>query len=119
MFRFEELEIWKEAILYTNHIYSITKTFPREEIFSLVDQLRRAATSAPANIAEGSGSSSKKDFCHYLEIAIKSVYETVSHLQIAKEQGYITEEERLSLYREADILARKIRAFRSWLVKNS
>lgn len=119
MFRFEGLEIWKSAIIYTNHIYLVTKLFPREELFSLVDQLRRSASSIPANIAEGSGSSSKKDFCHYLDIAIKSTYETVSHIQLAKELGYITETQRNDLYKEADQLARKIRAFKKSLIVNS
>jgi four helix bundle protein len=119
MFRFEYLEIWKDAISYTNNIYHITKQFPREETYSLVDQLRRSCSSIAANIAEGSGSSSKKDFCHYLDIAIKSLYESVSHLQLAKEQGYITEQQRNILYEEAEYLAKKIRSFRNTLIKNS
>lgn len=70
MFRFEELEIWKSLIVYTKNIYLLTNTFPKQELFSLVDQLRRSSSSIAANIAEGSGSSSKKDFGHYLDIAI-------------------------------------------------
>ena len=76
-FRFEQLQIWQSAIIFTNNIYTATKVFPPEERFSLTDQLRRSASSIAANIAEGSGSSSKKDFSHYLDIAIKSTYETV------------------------------------------
>ncbi len=73
-FRFEELEIWRDAILFAKLIYKLTERFPSRELFSLTDQLRRCAASIAANIAEGSGSSSKKDFAHYLEIAIKSLY---------------------------------------------
>lgn len=62
MFRFEELEIWKSSIVYTKNIYFFTNTFPKQELFSLVDQLRRSSSSIAANIAEGSGSSSKKRF---------------------------------------------------------
>lgn len=79
-FRFENLEIWKFSIVFTSKIYQITRNFPSQELFSLVDQLRRAASSIAANIAEGSGSSTTKDFVRYLDIAIKSCYETVSHL---------------------------------------
>ena len=116
MFRFEKLEIWQAAIAYTNRIYSVTRAFPREELYSLVDQLRRCSSSIAANIAEGSGSSSDKDFSHYLDISIKSTYESVSHLRIAKDQGYITNKLLESLYEEADHLARRIRAFRKTLL---
>ncbi|HSA83857.1 MAG TPA: four helix bundle protein [Patescibacteria group bacterium] len=116
-FRFEQLQIWQDAISFTNSIYTITKTFPPAERFSLVDQLRRAASSIAANIAEGSGSSSKKDFSHFLDIAIKSTYETVSHLVIAKEQKYISIESYNEFYELADRLSRKIRAFKSSLLK--
>lgn len=116
MFRFEKLEIWQAAILYTNRIYLITRPFPREELYSLVDQLRRCSSSIAANIAEGSGSSSDKDFSHYLDIAIKSTFESVSHLRIAKDQGYITDEVLGDFYEEADHLARRIRAFRKTLL---
>jgi len=117
-FRFEELEIWQLAIAYTNSIYTICRTFPKNELFSLQDQLKRCATSIAANIAEGSGGSSKKDFSHYLDIAIKSAYESVSHLHVAKQQGYISEEQRIALYEDADKLVRKIRAFKNYLQKD-
>ena len=116
-FRFEQLIIWQAAISFTNSIYTITKTFPPDERFSLVDQLRRSASSIAANIAEGSGSSSKKDFSHYLDISIKSTYETVSHLVIAKEQKYISQESYINLYDSAELLSRKIRAFKVSLIK--
>lgn len=119
MFRFEQLEIWQLAISYTNHVYAITKRFPARETYSLVDQLRRSASSVAANIAEGSGSSSQKDFAHYLDIAIKSTYETVSHVRIAKDQGYLSDKELDELYEEADKLPRKIRAFKQSLLKNA
>lgn len=117
MFKFEQLEIWKDGIAFTKHIYLLTSKFPREELFGLRDQLRRSSSSVPANIAEGSGSSSKKDFAHYLDIAIKSIYETVSHIYVAEEQKYITKDERLIIYAEAEVLIKKIKSFRVWLLK--
>jgi four helix bundle protein len=115
MFKFETLDIWKDSALFTKKIYLLTKKFPRDELFALSDQIRRSATSVPANIAEGSGSSSKKDFSHYLDISIKSIYEVVSHLYIAREQKYIDEQVRKELYDEAETLVRKIKAFKVWL----
>lgn len=117
-FRFEQLDIWVEANKYAALIYKLTKRFPRDEIFALTAQLRRAASSISANIAEGSGSSSAKDLCHYLDIAIKSVYETVSHLYLACEQGYISEKDRADLYLKAEILVKKIQSFKKWLQNN-
>lgn len=118
MFKFESLEIWIEAKNYSNKIYYVTKSFPKEETFGLTDQLRRAANSISANIAEGSGSNSKKDFCHYLDIAIKSLYETVSHLYIAQDQDYIDENQRKELYRIAESLVKRIQNFKIWVDKN-
>jgi len=112
MFRFETLSIWQDAREFSKNIYQLTKKFPKDELFGLTNQIRRAVNSIGANIAEGSASSSSKDFAHYLDIAIKSLYETVSHLQIAEDQEYITPKEKQLLYENADILARKTRAFR-------
>ncbi|HLD01616.1 MAG TPA: four helix bundle protein [Patescibacteria group bacterium] len=118
-FRFEQLEIWHDANQYVDTIYKTVKTFPKDEMFALTDQLRRSASSIAANIAEGSGSTSKKDFMHYLDIAIKSIYETVSHLYLAKTQNYISEEQRIKLYTNAEILTKKIQAFKGWLRNSS
>lgn len=116
-FRFEKLNIWTETIEYAKQIYEITKNFPRYETFALANQLKRAASSIPANIAEGSGSTSKKEFSHYLDIASKSLYETVSHLYLAKQQNYILEKDRVRLYNDAELLIKKIQSFRKWLKK--
>lgn len=118
-FRFENLDIWIEAGKYVVKIYKITRKFPRHEMFALTSQLRRAVSSISANIAEGAGSSSVKDFSHYLDIAIKSIYETVSHLYLAKQQDYISEKDRVDLYADAEILVKKAQSFKKWLQKRS
>lgn len=116
MFRFETLTIWQDAREFSKAIYLLTKKFPKDELFALTDQIRRAVNSIVANIAEGSASSSSKDFAHYLDIAIKSLYETIAHLQIAEDQKYISQKEKQFLYEKADMLARKIRSFRKTLL---
>ena len=70
MFKFEELDIWKESINYASRIYKITESFPAEEKFGLVTQLRNAVISISLNIAEGSGRYHNKDFIRFLQIAI-------------------------------------------------
>jgi four helix bundle protein len=116
-FRFETLDIWRDSNNFIDKIYKLSKRFPHEELFSLTDQLKRSASSISANIAEGSGSNSKKDFSHYLDIAIKSIYETTSHLYLAKQQNYISDKTRQDLYSEAEILVKKIQSFKKWLNK--
>ena len=83
MFKFEELRVYQEALEFTDEIYTITSKFPREEMFGLTNQLRRSAVSIALNIAEGT-SRTKKDFCHFLDIARGSCYESVANLTISK-----------------------------------
>lgn len=117
--RFEKLEIWKDSVIYSKHIYKIVKEFPKEELFALTDQLKRSTSSIPANIAEGSGSSSKKEFLHHIDIAIKSLYERVSHLYLAFKLKYISENQRHDFYTEAEILVKKIQNFRLYLINKA
>jgi four helix bundle protein len=115
MFRFETLEIWHESISYSKDIYKIAETLPSNEEFGLKSQIKRAALSISSNIAEGSGSSSKKDFCHFLDIAIKSTIETVSQLKFGKEMGYFENKNIDTLYNKAEVLIKRIQAFKKSL----
>lgn len=117
MFRFEKLEVWKLANDYCLKIYKITDSFPKYEMFCLTSQLNRAGISIPSNIAEGSGASTIKDFCHSLDISIKSTIETVSQLFIAIKRGYIKEETKNVMYQEAEVLVRKIQSLKQYLKK--
>ena len=83
MFGFEKLEVWQEGIVFADEVYRATRDFPGDERFGLTSQLRRSAVSVAANIAEGSGRGSRKDFTRFVEIAFGSLMETVSHLAIA------------------------------------
>jgi four helix bundle protein len=90
-FNFENLDVYNKAIDVVSDIYLLTRTFPREEMFGLTSQLRKAAVSIPSNIAEGSARS-KKDFSRFIDIARGSVFECVTMLQISFRQGYINSE---------------------------
>jgi four helix bundle protein len=86
---YENLKIWKESVDLAESVYSLTKKFPKDEIFGMTSQLRRAAVSVSANIAEGSGRHSRKDFCRFIDIAIGSLNETESLLHVAHKLKYI------------------------------
>ncbi len=95
--QYKKLKVWQDSIQFCLEIYSITKTFPNQEQFGLISQLRRASVSIPSNIAEGSKRSTKKDFSSFLRIAHGSGAELETQLLISKELTYIKEEDYLKL----------------------
>ena len=115
MFRFEDLEIWRLAIVYADGIYSLAEKLPSGEKYNLTDQLRRASLSISNNIAEGSGTSTSKNFKSFLNISISSILETVNLLHFAARRNYISEKERIDFYQKAETLVRKIRSFKNSL----
>ena len=86
---FQELEAWQQAHELTLAIYKATATFPKEERFGIISQLRRAASSIGANIAEGFGRRSTKDFIRYLEIASGSLEEVRNFLLLSRDLKYL------------------------------
>jgi len=87
--RHRNLKIWQEAMSLANDVYTITRKFPRDEVWGLTSQLRRAAVSVPSNIAEGS-KRSDPDFRKFLTYSLGSLAEIDSQLLIAEMQGYFT-----------------------------
>ena len=117
MFKFEKLQVWEDSIEYGKKVYKTTENFPKTELFGLTDQLKRACVSISSNIAEGSGSPSNKHFSHFLDIAMGSTIETVSQLMFAKELKYIDQTSLDALYKEAEILIRKIQSLKKSLFR--
>lgn len=111
-FSFEKLEVYKEALDFANEIYEVTKRYPKEEIFGITNQIRRAAMSIALNIAEGSGRT-KKEFRHFLDMARTSGYECIPLLEISKKQNYIKPEEFNVLYERCDVLVKRINALKN------
>ncbi|HEX4375456.1 MAG TPA: four helix bundle protein [Puia sp.] len=92
MQNYKELKVWEKSHLFTLKVYEATKLFPKEEIYSLTNQLRRSAASIPANIAEGCGKNSKPEFAHYLNIALGSANESEYHLILSKDLQYLKQD---------------------------
>lgn len=85
----QELLVWQQAIELVKLVYKVTAPFPQHELYGLTSQMRRAAVSVPANIAEGAGRNSKREFVQYLAIARGSLNELDTYIVIAKELGYL------------------------------
>ncbi len=90
---FKDLKVWQEAHYLVVQIYKITKKFPDEEKFRLIDQLCRSSSSIPANIAEGQSRKTTKEYLQYLYTARGSIAETKYHLILAKDLGYLTDDD--------------------------
>lgn len=88
---YKKLEVWKKAHMLVKEVYMLTVAFPKEELYGLVSQLRRASVSIPTNIAEGSGKASKADFGRYLQIAFGSANEVEYLLLLSFELKYINQ----------------------------
>ena len=90
-YRFEKLIVWQKAMGFCEVIYEATNGFPREELYGITSQLRRATTSIPLNIAEGSACQTKKDFKKFLYYALRSQYEVVTILKLSRRLKYLDE----------------------------
>jgi len=103
--------VYQRAIEFAIEIYKLSKTFPREELYGLTSQIRRAVTSISLNIAEGSGNNSEKEFRRFLEIALRSDYEVMTCLEIAVRLNYCVRKDFDRLVVEADEIAAMITGF--------
>lgn len=114
MFNFERLLVYQKAINLANVVYRITKSWPKDELFGLVSQLRRAIVSIALNIGEGS-SRTKKEFRHFLDQARGSCYEAIAIITIAKNQKFISEAQFKELYQDINEICRSINALKNSL----
>ena len=111
MFRFENLEIWKRSVDITDSIFDIADQLENKHCYRFADQLRGAVLSISNNIAEGSGSSSKKDFCQFLNYTHRSIFETVNMLIIAYRRKYIQDQQKDSLKNELEEISKMVMRF--------
>jgi len=115
----EQLDVWKKAIDFVVAIYRATEAFPKEERFGLISQLRRAAVSIPANIAEGAARKSPKEFAHFLSNSQGSASEVETELLIARRLGYMQETEYHGLLSVLDDIGRMLTGLSRHVQKKS
>jgi four helix bundle protein len=100
---YTKIEAWRLADDLTVAVYERTRSFPKEEIYGLTSQLRRASYSVPANIVEGSSRETKKDYLHFLYIARGSLSETQYFIHLARRLDYLKEEESKILHQQTKV----------------
>jgi four helix bundle protein len=110
-FRFQDLRIWQLAIEIANELFDIADDLEKKKLYRFADQLRGAGMSMSNNIAEGSGSSSKKDFKQFLNIARRSTFENANILILLHKRSLLSEESLDSMLKKLDALCRQITNF--------
>ncbi|MBZ5566901.1 MAG: four helix bundle protein [Acidobacteriia bacterium] len=109
-----DLVAWQQGMEFVIEIYRITRGFPKEELYGLTSQLRRAAVSAPSNLAEGYGRKSRKDFQRFIGMALGSLLEVETQLDIANRLGYVSDEVLSDVFRKSRRVAQLLHGLRAW-----
>lgn len=115
-FKFENLQVWQEAIELTGIVHDVSEKFPKKELYVLTSQIKRAADSVALNIAEGSTGQSDPQFKKFLGYAIRSAVEPVSCIYIAKRRNVNLQEDFEIVYNFADNLVKRIQALRNYCI---
>ena len=112
MFTYRNLKVYQNSQSLVIEIYKLLNKFPKEEKFALCDQLRRAVTSVPSNIAEGFGRFSKKEQLHFLEHSYGSLLETMCQIEIAHQLKYISDESFTAIESDVTVIAKQLSGLR-------
>jgi four helix bundle protein len=118
-FGFEKLDVWNSSIELSKLVYDVTNSFPTDEKYGLVSQIRRAVVSISSNIAEGSSKASLKDQARFSEIAYGSLMEVLNQIIIAKNFGYISQELYLTVRNEIEKVSRQLNAYKNSQIRRS
>ena len=113
----KDLQAWQFAMNFVVLIYSVTRSFPRDEQYGLVAQLRRAAVSIPSNIAEGYGRHSAKELHRFVNNALGSLLEVETQIEIAERLNYITRPLATNAFGESNRLKQVLHGLRAWAEK--
>jgi len=114
-FKFEKLNVWKKALDLSREVHELTRGFPKDELYVLTSQIKRAADSIALNIAEGSTGQTNAEFRQFLNYAIRSGVEVVSCLYLGKDRGVISTDQFQRLYDAAEEIVKMAQAFRNSL----
>ena len=118
----KDLDVWRKSMDFVTKLYKTTAVFPKEEMYGLSSQMRRAAVSIPSNIAEGAARKSNKEFIQFLHIALGSTVEIETQLIISKNLKFMDDESFLELDRERDEIGRMLFGlikYRKSLIRNT
>ncbi len=107
---YRDLQVWQRAVELAVHIYRVTESFPKTEIYALTNQMRRAAVSIASNIAEGYGRS-EAELARYLTIARGSLAELETQAEIAQRIGYLSDKDHADISEEISVLGRQLNVF--------
>ena len=116
---FKDLLVWQKGVEIADELYLVTRKFPKEELFGLTSQIRRAAVSVPANIAEGWGRNRTKSYIQFIRISVGSLYELETLLTIANNQNYIDQNQKSILSDKIDDLGKMLNSLLKKLEKYS
>ncbi|MDO8527651.1 MAG: four helix bundle protein [Deltaproteobacteria bacterium] len=111
IYNYRELDIWKKGMTICEKVYFLTASFPSHEQYGVISQLRRAAVSVPANIAEGFGRKSNGDFKRFLNIATGSLLEVETHIELSRRLHYCADVEAANLFEETNHLGKMMTRF--------
>ena len=113
-----DLVAWQKAMHLVKAVYTVTRNFPKEEVYGLTSQLRRAAASVPSNLAEGHGRLSRKEFRQFIGRARGSLLEVETQLEIAQELRYLNRLSASELLAASSELGRLLNGLRQWSERN-
>jgi four helix bundle protein len=116
---FHNLNVWKKSHLLTLNVYKVTKAFPKNEMFGITSQLRRATSSIPTNIAEGCGRGSDKDFARFTRISMGSANEAEYLLQLSLDLDYLNSDDYNKLIAEITSIKKMLNSLHKSLQKPS
>ncbi|UPS90544.1 four helix bundle protein [Bizionia sp. M204] len=108
---FRKLLVWQKSMALVTLIYSEVMVFPPDELYALTSQIKRSATSIPSNIAEGYGREGKKDYLRFLNIALSSLFELQTQLEIAYNLKFLKQDNFIKLYNDSREIERMLSNF--------
>ena len=114
-FKFEKLEVWQRALEFSGLIHELAKKFPRDELFILTSQIKRAADSIALNIAEGSTGQTNPEFRQFLSYALRSAIEVIACLHLALNRKLIDQKQFDLCYEKAEVIIKMTQALRKAL----
>lgn len=112
MHHYKKLEVWQKSVEFVATVYQVTATFPGDERFGLIAQMRRCAVSIPSNVAEGAGRNSDQEFRQFLSIALGSSFELETQILVSERLGLLSKDASLELLESLNSMSKMLVALR-------